>query len=435
MLNSTLLKAATKVANSRDPAQFTVLAQFISEASGSKFSFYPIFIDSLRITRNYADNFADEIDLQMTVSPKDYALMQDQGQDLLCILTITYVDFHGKQVFTPAPRRIQYNAMINNPQDVRKAIPDIQEYTEPSLSLSVRLIEPTVYKLRQTKVNTVFQTVTVGQAIHCVTESFGITKLHLIEPDNSHVYDHISVGSYQGISSVYGYLQSSCGVYTKGINAYITDGCLYVYPPFETDPTYDKSLLCYQVDTGRFEGVESYHSVSDKTVSLLVNTQPQSYDLSIAGSENVGTGFIFNRASRMTDGFTAIDSKQGAQFTDQPSLSVTLANPRTAIKGKNNLAHVPSTDNPYPYMSELAYHQASLMEVQWPKADPFQLDPCHRVIYYYDYNETMVSKTGILEKAHYAFTRQQRSGDKFLFSCAGTLTLRLSPNTTKSADD
>lgn len=430
MLNSVLLSSAEKIMASTAPTQFTISAHFINAAQGAKFSFYPLMIDEILINKNYADNFADEMDLKMTISPFDYALLQDQGQDLLCILTLTYTDKYGKEVYDPKPIQRQYNVMINDPRDIRKAVPDVHKYTEPSFAASVRLVEPTVYNLRHTKINAVYQTMTVTQVIHTVTQSFEIERIHLVPPDNTHVYDHVEIGGYQNISSVYGYLQSTCGVYPKGINGYISNGCLFIYPPFETDPTYDKSLLFYQVDTGRFAGNPVFHKLENNSVSIVVNTQPHSYDLSIAGAENVGTGFIFNRASRLTDGFTTIDKTNGAEFTQEPALSVTLKNARTITKERNNLFHIHGTDNPFPAMSEIIAHQASLMDVQWMNADPFVLDPCQQIKYYYDKNGKMVKKTGIMEKAYYRISKIERIHTKDLFGCVGALTLRLSPNET-----
>lgn len=428
MLNSTLLKSANRIMSSTSPAQFNITARFISADEGSKFSFSPFLIQKLVIDRDYLGNFGDEIDLSMVISPKDYALMQDQGQNLLCVLTITYVSQFGKVLFTPAPIRKQYNVMINDAMDVRKAIPDIQLYTEPSTPITVRLIEPTIYKLRHTKVNTVYQNMTVTDAIYAITQAFDITKIQMVPLDNTHQYDHIDLAGYQGIDSIYGYLHSRFGLYQKGANSYITDGVLYIYPPFETNPTYDKSAIFYQVDTGNFAGNHIFHRVENKDVSIVINSQPESYDLSIAGSENVGTGFIFTRASRLVDGMTAVDSKDGARFTEEPSLSVSLNSKRTAMKDLNNIFHIRATDNPYPAMSSIMSHQASLMQVQWMNADPFQLDPGHAVSYYYDQNETMVKKTGIVEHARFEISNMKKMDTKDMFGAVGVLTLRLSPN-------
>lgn len=431
MLNSVLLKTANSIMANTAPAQFVITARFMSSDSGSKFSFYPFKINSIVINRDYLVNFADEIDMTMTVSPKDYALMQDQGQNLLCVLTISYVDKFGKVVFTPAPIQTQYNVLIADARDIRKAVPDVQVYTQPSTPITVRLIEPTVYALRHTKLNGVFPNLTMTQAVHAFTSMFGIEKVHLVPPDNTHTYDHILIPSYQGIESIYGFLHSQWGLYQKGANAYLTGGCLFVYPPFETNPVYDKTAMFYQVDTGNFAGNHVFHKNDTNSVSIVISSQPHSFDLSIAGSENVGTGFVFSRASRMTDGNTTIDSQKGAQFTDQPALTVTLPTARTAIQGRNNLFHVKGTDNPFPSMSKIFAHQASLMEVQWMHADPFQIDPGHKVIYYYDENETMVQKTGIVEKATFHISPMQRMDVKEMFGAVGQLTLRLSPNETK----
>jgi len=431
MLNTVLLESAGRVIASKAPTNCTLVAHFISAAEGSKFSFYPIFIDSVSFLYDYAGGYGDEIDLEMTIAPSDYARMQDQGQDLLCVVTITYVDRYGKQVLSPAPRCKQYRAIINNPEDVRKSVPDIQVYTEPSKQISVRLMEETVYNLRTTKINTIYQTVTVEQAIYAIAQDLGIGKVHLVPPDNVHVYDHITIGSYQGIASIFGYLQSTVGIYQKGVNSYVTGGVLYVYPPYETNPVYDKTAIFYQVDTGRYAGSNVFHKTEQDSISIVINSQPNSEDLSITGAENIGTGVIFNRASRMGDGYTTIDSNQGPQFTQDSAMTISLANPRTAVGQRNNLKYIHGTDNPFPAMSELIFTQASLMTVDWPFADPFQMDPCQKLIYYYDRNEVMVKKTGIQEKALYVFTRQQKLDTKYMFSCNAQLILRLSPNETK----
>jgi hypothetical protein len=428
MINSVLESAAQKVMRNTSPAQFTIKAHFISSNSEASFSFYPFHIEQILINRDYLENWGDEIDLTMKVSPKDYALLQDQGQNLLCVLTISYVSKDQQLLFTPPPIQKQYHVLINDARDVRMAVPDIQMYTEASTSITVRLVEPSVYALRHVRINTVFQNATVTQAIYGVTQKFGITKIEMVAPDNVHQYDHIDIPSHQGIESVYQYLQYKFGVYDRGSSCYLTDGVLYVYPPFETAPIYDRTAIFYQVETGSYGGSHIYHRVTDDNVSIVINTQPESYDLSIAGSENIGTGFIFTRSSRSTDGYTQDDGSNGVTYTPNSMLSVSLDNSRTSVKGTNNIRHIKTTDNPYPAMSEIISHQASIMKVTWMHADPFQLDPGHAISYYYDQNEKMVKKTGILEHATYAIKPMSETGNNPTFGSVGVLTLRLSPN-------
>lgn len=431
MRNTVLSDAAQKVLDTKTPAMWTVSAHFFSAAQGSAFSFYPLFLETVSFVRNYADKYTDEIDLTTTISAHDYALLQDQGEDLRCVMTFTYCDQYGKQIFTPDPIQTQYCVFINDPKDIRKAFPDIQHYTEPNVPISVRLVEEVVYKQRKTKINAIYQTVTVTHAIYALTEALGIEKIHMVPSDNTQVYDHVVVGSFQGIDSVYGYLQNAHGVYTKGINAYVTGGVLYVYPAFETNPTYDKSVVFYQADTGQYAGMPSYHRKEGETVSVVITSQSDSFDLTISGSENIGTGFIFNRASRYNSGFTEIDPNTGAKFAEETSLAVTIPGARGSQKDSSNLFHIHATDNPFPAMSELMSHQASLATVNWLNADPFLLDPCTAVSYYYDEDETMVKKTGMIERASYLMSNVRRVGNYDVFACVGNLILRLSPNESK----
>ena len=430
MLNPSLLAAADAVMANNPPSQFAVSAKFFSSAAGSTSDFYPFRIDTIDYIRDYESNYSDVIDIGFKISGKDYAILQDQGQNLLCLLTLTYMDQYGVLATTPPPVSKQYNVMINDPRDIRAGVPDIHVYVEPNIPISLRLIESTVYNLRQTKINAIYPNVTVTQVIYALAATFGIKNIHLVPPDNTHVYDHITIASHQGIESAFITLQAQCGVYQKGMNHYITDGVLYIYPPFDTAPAYDRTAIFYQVDKGRYSGNNTFHMLGTSSISIVVNTQPHSFDLSIAGAENVGTGFIFLKSSRLTDGITTIDSSKGAQFTDSPGMSVSLASNRTVIQNQNNMVHIQSTDNPYPKMSEIIAHQASLMEVGWREADPFQMDPPQAIVYNYDQNGTMVKKTGILSKASYRISNMGKIGVFDRFGCVGVLTLRLSPNVT-----
>ena len=432
MLNQSLQNAAALVMKTTSPAQFTIKAKFFNTNGGTSFSFSPLKIDRITIDQDFIGKYADEIDLEAVISPKDYALLQDQGQDLLCLLTITYVDGGGNPVYNPAPIQTQYNVIINNAKDIRKAVPDVHQYTQPQFPLSVRLVEKAVYNLRQTKHNAIYPKANMTQVIHAITQAFGVNKLQLTPVDNTHTFDHVVIPSFQSISTVFNYLHNEHGVYHKGISGYVTGGTMFVYPPLETAPTYDKTVSFYQVSKGMYAGVNAFHQIEGKSLSVVINNEVTSHDLSVAGSENVGTGFIFTRASRLTDGFTTIDSKQGAQFTENPALAFIANTARTVVKDVNNLFHIKATDNPMPAMSHVMAHQASLMQVNWMNADPFQLDPGHAVNYYYDQNGSMIKKTGIVEHAKFVISNIKKKDADDIFGAVGALVLRVSPNATQT---
>ena len=430
MLNASLEAAARQVMSAPTAAQFRLTMRFFNTNTNSTWSFVPFHISLLRIDRNYLVNWGDVIDLSLMVSPSDYANMQDQGQDLACLITLNYTDLTGKVVYSPPPVQTQYQVVISNPMDIRKSIPNIHQHVEPTMDMTVRLVERSVYNLRHTRINTIFQTMTVTNVTYALAQLFGVTKLHLVPPDNTHSYDHLKIVSYQGMDQVWDYIQQKFGYYTRGLAAYLTGGCLFIYPPYETAPVYDKTAIFYQVEQGQYAGSNIFHQIKGSSISIVVNQPPTSFDLSIHGSENVGTGLVFTRASRMTDGYTSLDSS-GVQYTDNPALSITVKNARTAMKDRNNVLHIQPTDNPFPHMSALIAHQASVMEVNWPCADPFQLDPGHAVRYYYDQAGVMVQKTGIVESGVYEIRPVTKLDSGDLFQCQGTLSLRLAPNATQ----
>lgn len=426
MLNQVLINTAKIIVDNGTPTTFNIDAVFTNSSPGATFNFSPLRIDDIALNKDYAGNFADEIFLSMTISPKDFALLQDQGQSLRCDLTFTYLDKFGNITFKKKPVKKSYNVFITNPKDMRKAYPDIQNYTEPSVNIILQLIEDSVYNLRMTKLNKIFTKTTLKSVIHDLVSNLGITKLHLIDPDNDHEWDHVEIESLMGIESLFVFLQTKYGVYIKGLNVYVSNGVCYIYPPFDTEIDYDKYFAIYKVSTGMYAGSINYHSELPTGINFVLNTEAKDYDLSIMGAENHGTGFLFPRASRMADGLTTIDSQTGAQFTENPSLKVTLNNPKTVIPGSNNLKIVKPTDNPYPHMAKLYSTQASLMQFNWSGADPFILDPCTQIQYYYDNDGKMMTKNGIQESASYRISRAHRAGDKDVFSCTGDMVVRLS---------
>lgn len=428
MQNSTLLNAANAVIANPAATYFRLKFVFTNASTGSEFLFSPFKVTSLVINQDFVTNCYDDIRVTMTVCPKDYALFQDQGQNLECLLTLIWVDRNGQPVLSATPVQKKYMVMITDPRDVRKAIPDVHLYTTPSHSITFRLMESAVYDTRHRKINYGIQAATISDMIHSMLYGYNIKTIDLVAPDNTHTYDHIFIPSYMGFETGFSYLQSHYGVYAKGMCYYLTDGCAHIYPPYEVNPSTSQSLTFFQARTGYLGGSDFVHQKVGNDYRIVIDSQPHSYDLSVAGSENHGTGFTFNRASKITDGYTQLTPNTGADYTSDSSLMIKMDSTRTMGVGTSNLHHILATDNPFPHMSELAMHQASLMQVHWPGADPFSLIPGEQVTYCYDRNGTMIKKTGIVERGYFDIKAIKRDSDAQLFTCTGTLVLRLNPN-------
>lgn len=432
MRNTVLQNAATNILNNPVAVYFRIDITFTSTATGSAWSLVPYVIDDLTYTYDYISQCYDSIVVDATVSPKDYALMQDQGQSLQATVILTYVTENNTRLSNPLPVKKKYRVLLMDAYDIRKSVPDVQLYTTPTHKFSFRLIEDTVYQLRHTKLSFALQTGTMHSAIHALAHGYDISTMSLIDPDNTHTYDHIILPSYIGFSGSFGYLQSHFGVYMKGMTYYLTNSCLYIYPPYETNPTSDRTITFFQVRTGQYGGLSCKHCKVGNDYQVIIDSQPHSQDLSIAGVENHGTGVSFINANTLTDGYTSIDANKGAAFNDDIGSVVSLTSARTMDASVNNIKHITATENPYPHMSLIAMHQASLMQVSWPGADPFAVIPNTKVVYCYDRNGTMLKKTGIVEHAEFKLSKMNTTGTMTMFGCNAQLTLRLAINDTQT---
>ena len=428
MRNTALQKAATNVLTDPAAVYFRVKLTFSNSTTGSTWTFIPYVIDSLVFDYDFIENCYENITVTATMAPKDYAQMQDQGQALQALLTLTYVTENNTRLYSPAPVQKKYRVLLKDAIDIRKAVPDVQLYTTPSHQFSFQLMEETVYQARLIKLGVAYQSTTVSNVIHSLTEGYGVSTLSMVTPDNTHTYDHIIMPSYVGMTGAYGFLHSHHGVYCKGMGYYLQNSCMYIYPPYETNPTSDRTITFFQVKTGKYSGLSCRHKKVGNNYQVVIDSQPVSVDHSIAGVENHGTGISFIHANALTDGYTTIDANKGASFNSNTGSVISLTNSRTLDTDVNHINHVVATDNPYPHMSMLALRQASIMHVPWPGADPYSVIPNTKVVYCYDRNGTMMKKTGIVEHAHFEMKKMNTTGTMTMYGCTGNLTLRLSLN-------
>ena len=156
MRNTVLQNAAAAVIANPTAVYFRVDLNFTSTAAGSTWSFTPFVIDQIEFQYDFIERFSDSIVLKATMSPKDYALMQDQGQSIQATMTLTYVTESNTRLSNPLPIRKKYRVLLMDARDIRKSVPDVQLYTTPSHQFTFRLIDESVYRLRHTKLSVGF---------------------------------------------------------------------------------------------------------------------------------------------------------------------------------------------------------------------------------------------------------------------------------------
>ena len=393
------------------------------------YMFTPLMLDEVRISQNFERNICDDITVSFQISYKEYAELYEHQSSLIASLTFEYRDEAGRPVpqYTDIFRK--YRAVLIDPVDIMKQIPDALNRDVLDTRIKIRLIENTVYDLRLKKLNTIFTGTTVEDALKHVTKAFGINKIHMVPPDNIQKLEHLIIPPVKGFDECYNFIHEKYGVYMQGIIAYITDDTLFVYPPFDTTPKSDRTMTVYQADIGDFTGVTSMYMLSDIALSIVTNKVGKILDLATLGSENKGTNHTFMRGSAMINGVVEPSvGKNDIQFKNDIILSMSLKNTKMINPdSQNTVYHNTPTDNPFVLASRLSETQATLLDFEWIRAIPFCVDPGMQVVYYSDVGGEMSIRYGILEAIQYAFQRTDRSAYGENFVGVANVTLRLSP--------
>lgn len=434
MVNLVLRDTILEVMGDQTPTLFNLQLFLRSETDGT-FEYFPDQIDTLVIEQNFIGMTNDVLYIKFPVSPADYAVIYKQYNGLLATLIITYVDVYGSPAVSVAPVVKQYRATIVNPVDIQKKIHDSQLRITPDMNMEIQLIEEQAYDVLRARINGLYTSTTLTDCIRHIAVSQGITSVEMVPLENTHTYDHILIPPYKSFADVFGYLQRRYGCYSTGLNYYLTNGTLFIYPPFDTDPnaSTEYTIRMYLSEKGDFAGCHSYHDVSGNVISLVTTTHPEIVDHTVAGSENEGTAFMFLRSSKLVDGVIHVDNTNGPAFTDDVGMTVKLNNTKQVGTGYQNVTYAKSTDNPFAHMSRLAASQAVIMHASWIHPKPFLIPPGSPISYSYDSAGTVATQNGIVEGLICQYNRGPQGAAGYIFQGVGQLTLRLSPNATTSS--
>ncbi len=430
MRNTTLAAAISAVMQQSTPAQYGLSIMLIS-SSNTSYTFTPTVIETMLIAQDYIGEYTDTIQMEFRISTADYADLFDQIQNLMAVLTITYLTYDARPALSIPPIQRQYKVTVVNPKDVRKQVVDAHLRTTPDNLICIKLIEPVVYPIRQIRIHGIYQSTTLSGVCRHIAQSLNIKNLQMVPLDNTHQYDHVTIPPFKDISNIYLWLHSTYGLYMKGVNFYFTNNRLYIYAPFDTTPTFPNAVTIYQAEEGAYAGATSFHKLSGNDIEIVSNSRPTSQDLSQAGSENRGTAMMFLRASTLVDGIVNVDPTNGAQFNPDAAISVRLNTANLVDSSNQNSYYGKATDNPFSLASVLAERQALMTEIDWPHGIPFKLSPGGAVTYISDENSMTVKRTGIVESVRYAFGRADRNSATIMYVCMAKVKLRLQPAGTK----
>ena len=431
-----LSNAIDNVLTQTSITEFTLDVQ-ITNTDDASYTYVPDWIDALYIAQSFGEKIADDLHIQLSLSPPDYMKLFNNSKSLQCAIRLVYYDSQRSQrIFSTPPIARIYKAFLQDPQDLSKkyttgalmptqSMPLTEQHVGARIHATLHLIESSVYTLRQQKFHGIYSKVKIGDVIAHILQSFSITQFYMVPPDNIMVYDHIVIPPAEGFDTIFDLLQYQYGVYMKGIDWYYTGGILYIYPAYENTPAISYTANIYNAPSGNYAGMHSYHynNPLGNTLSIVSTTKVETQDISRPAAENSGNAFSFLRASSIIDNYVTTNAN-GTFINNNNALTVSTVTDRTMSKNANNPKHTKTTDNIFEQSSRLAKMDAVLIGCGWKNAVPYLLYPGHSLKYQFDRNSVFTTQQGCLERVIYSFTRQRQLSHGFVFGGDATLRFR-----------
>lgn len=274
-----------------------------------------------------------------------------------------------------------------------------------------QLINPGFAKLKNIPVSNVYQMATTGDVLATVMEKFtrnvGLTGwdaykgMHFHQPiDNTNKYNSIEIPNGTKLINVPLLLQNhnDYGVYTKGMCCYYKQNYWWVVPTFNTElvETHTRPLDIIRVPSNKIPDLDSTFFRSDVGMTIIACGVGGHDDRSDIRKQNQGVG------QRILMG-DAIAGETGYHYTKGRAVT-TRADSVQEYKlseRRDGEEWIPLDLNPTGNMckplSENAFNEGEIIEVEWRNGDVGFLEPGHPLRYQYMYSESeMVVRKGVL---------------------------------------
>lgn len=417
MQNIQLKKAIDKIFEEPTPARFSIELTLTSE-DDPDWSYIPTFVDTLTIEQDF-NNICDMLTVKVPLSPT--------GMDQICTnnrrdTLIAYVKF------------TQLGNNIDKP--ISGISPIIRPYRAMSVSgdidttLTLSMIDLDFYKIRQTRVNSIFTNTNIENVIRTTAVALGITRLELVPPDNTATYNHVIIPPALGIQEVFDYLQENYGIYGKGMSCYFYDGILYIKPAYAYENDKDVPIAhLYETESGEYIDTAWSHKYTDADIHIKVNNESDTVYVNREGAENNRTDYVVLRSSHLVDGYS---TTIGNEHSFNPNAVYRLGDTKakTVLDKHRNIKYAPPTDNIYKLTSQFASRQAEIKFPIWYNPIPWKLIPLQKVMYYScdtDFPQVMDIETGVLESIGYSFKRVSMGevSNMYTYESVGMMRVRL----------
>lgn len=402
----------------------------------------PVIIDSISVEKLFLYNTMDDIRVYGKFRPKDVLKLIDNINSLYATVTIKMYDVDKKAVDLDQPFLVRkYLVHIPDLEDIYKKYnlnqiivkdkddPTLVHHESKTIPLVLQLLDENNFKLRKSRINTIFQRVNLKQVLMFACNVFQIPYVDYEDGINPNIFQNLYIPyEYGKFDSIFDYLHVRYGIYQKGFNYYYFDNTIYFYPCF--DPLLERKkhpvLHIYKVPKGNYPGLKNYSIMIDDDIHLISNGDLYNLSLSYSELENDGSNHVFFAADRIIDRFKQDTSNGSIILPNVMNLGTDIS--QRVLKNGVAVKFLDPTMNLYFQSSELAKKSTELVVVGWSSAQLYDFIPGQKIKLYYEKKDGLIFQEGILEGIKFDITRLHNLTSNIpVFTADAVLMLRLQP--------
>ena len=402
-----LEQIVNKVLSSSVRCVFAPECIFINPNTGFKYRCR--YLKSLDIIQNFTQNYIDNIQMSVDITPNEYQALLDNMQDLECVITLHPVNVDTQSVDTEQDPIILENmrVVMEDQTNLNKMYNanSLQKDDDPNGAESDGIMTPDkvlaqmeyhcnlmakdAYTIRHVQLNSILTNTAMSDAVNWLACQFGAETNVIIPPDNQQVYDNLVIEPMKGIADLFGFIQQRYGIYSKGLGYYYTGNTLYVYPQYNTDEgcNTDKGILrIFNLPEGQYAGNDKYHYRNDDDIWIISNSSKSMKSLNTVGEENAGGTRVSMNPDNQRD-FSVTIGDDGSITRDISKCATVLQMTNkggSMSSSSQNLKFEGQRSNIYLSTSEMAAMNGTILNCGWPCAYPMLIKPGQVLTYEYD---------------------------------------------------
>ena len=425
-----MVDAITKIKRSNS----VTIKFMIRNKQNLSFSIDDSIVDTISFRQDFANNTTDDIQISANMNANDVQNLVANQTDLFANLVIEYVDntSHLPDLKEP-PLTLTYKVFVHDLSSLTKKFgvkafentdgTKTRSNTQGAVYVQVdmQLITDTEYNANRASFTGMIRKSNVEDTMKYMTSVMGIKKMKMVPSDNPVNFQHMIIPpEHSNFRASFDYIQKKFGIYANGFRHYMTNGTLYVYPPFDMHSTRTPKLHIIRVSENTYHGCLNYHKPEDNgDLTIISNTRLESKSLSNVGSENDGNTKLFVRSDGVFDGQVDPNKMTLTNITASMSNSVDAS----ISKGSAVSKYVKPTLNLLDHASKFSESDTELMSFGWMYARINSIEPGMPTVFIFDEKNTVMSKTGIVESVMYRMTRVSKN----VYNTNATLVIRSDP--------